>query len=175
MLLLILAPRMAFAGELMVYSGPLLHSALTGCCASSGTKVGVGALVRLDVSQVKTIDIQAYSDGRWNEGQVLKPFYLYGTPARLDSGAGEMVIAKTVSNWKWISSVGGGYFSHTTTTKDFSLPVRVSGFLLSNFNQFIYSYNSEWSALAMLQLSFATSRSDKSIVFGSQIGIGFEF
>jgi hypothetical protein len=161
----------AFAVELTVFMGPLSHSAASGCCKSSGSANANGILGRFDFERVGPLEFAVLTNGRWSEGSLLKPFYLYGQGPRFDTGTGDMIRAQTISDWRWISSVGVGYYSHTTTTSDFNLPILVAGLSLTNMNQFIYSINDEWSLAAMVQLTFGWSKSDTSFLVGNYVGL----
>ncbi len=165
----------ANALELHAYGGPLGHSNLGGCCTSSGTKIGGGLLGRLDLDVTGEIQLLAYSDGRWSEGQILKPFYIIGGSSGADGAAGELVNVRTVHDWRWLTSFGGGYFSHTTKTKKFDLPVLVTGITLSAFNHLLYSINDKWSVGGLAQISVGISASDQSFVIGTFMTVGYEF
>lgn len=165
----------ARATEFLAYGGALTHSAAGGCCQSTGTKPGGGVLGRFELKPFGEVDLLAYSDGRWSEGIIAKPYYLMGAPNRADTGAGEMVEAVTVSNWRWISSFGAGFFTHTSRRKKFDLPILISGLVFSNINQFMYAVNDRWSAGGILQLSFAISASDTSALVGTYFGVAYNF
>lgn len=171
----LLYSQSAGAVELSFYGGPLSHSALGGCCSSSGTKFGGGVLGRLDLEKIGDIELLAYSDGRWSEGEVLKPFYILGGKSSADGASGEMIDVKTVHSWRWISSFGGGYFSHTTRTVKFDLPALVTGLSLSNFNHILYSLDDHWSLGATVQISVAISTSDQSFLVGSFLNMSYDF
>lgn len=161
----------AEALELTLYGGALSHTAVSGCCSSSGVKTGGGILGRFDFDRLGQLEFSGYSDGRWTEGLILRPLYVIGQPAKIDTGAGDLVEAQTIANLRWISSVGGGYFSHTTNSRKFDLPVLVTGLTLSNMNQFLYSIDDRWSAAGMLQLTLGWSRSDVSFLLGGYLGV----
>lgn len=175
LLLLGLVTHTAKATEISVFAGTLNHSAVGGCCLSSGNKTGAGALGTFDLKPFGDINLHAYTDGRWSEGVIGKPYYLIGQRSRTDTGSGDMVQAFTVSNWRWVTSIGIGYFSHTTTQKRYSLPILVTGFVVSNMNQILYSIDDNWSAGAVLQFSAGISASDTSVLVGTYLTVAYTF
>jgi hypothetical protein len=161
--------------ELSAYGGPLGHATLGGCCRSSGNKIGGGLLGRITLSATGEIELLAFSNGRWSEGQILKPFYILGGSTTMDVGAGDLVEAKALHDWRWITSFGGGYFSHTTRTQKFDLPVLVTGLVFSAFNQVLYSIDDKWSAGGILQVSVGMSASDQSFLVGTFLTAAYAF
>lgn len=164
------------AVEVFLYGGSMLHSTLGGCCTSSGGKTGGGVLARFDVRSVGELDIAGYSDGRWSEGSVLYPVYLLGGVRQVDAGNGSSSITvQTVADWRLITSVGGGYFSHTTRTTTFDLPTLVTGLFITDLNQIMYSWDDHLSFGAILQLTFAMSQSDQSWLMGTFLTVAYNF
>ncbi len=165
----------SFAVEFLSYFGLMNHNNVGGCCQNDQQRNGGGILTRLELSEWGVYDFSIYSNGFWSEGLVMKPYYLVGSPNRFDTGAGEQIKVKTVSDWKWIASFGGGYFIHSSRTKNYDLPILLNGIVLTNFNQFVYSFNQHLYGLGILQFSYAISRNNQSLLFGNFLGIGYDF
>lgn len=163
------------AQELAVFGGVLSHTVLGGKIESTGTKAGMGGLVRFEVSNLGEIDVHAYSDRRWTEANILKPFYIMGKPTQSDVTADYTVKSRMVSRWRLTSSLGVGYFSHNTREKTFSLPVLVTGLNLKNINALYYLVTERFSVVGIADLNYAMSSSTQNFMVGGYAGIAYEF
>jgi hypothetical protein len=175
-LLLISAPFESLkANEIIVYAGGLNHANLSGCCKSNGLKAGAGIVTRINFEKFSDLEISGFSNGKWNEAVVAKPFYILGSKNRINISDDQQISAKYVANWKWIASPGMGYFTNVVRTKDFDLPALVTGLSLNLNNYFMYSINQSWSINLIIQTGFGLSKSEQSFLLGGHLGLGYEF
>ena len=174
--LVIIAPRIVNANELMLFYGSMNHSAIGGCCRSTGSQNGFGVIGRIDFSNVLgTLDFLSYSDGRWTEGVVLRPIEIVGSTSRSDSFLGESINTKIVSDFRYVLSLGLGAFSYTGRTKTFDLPIRISGLQASSVNQIYYNLNKDLALIALLNIGYAVSAADQSLLLGFHLGASYDF
>ncbi|NJL24866.1 MAG: hypothetical protein HC902_06640 [Calothrix sp. SM1_5_4] len=168
-------PIDASALELTFYGGYLTHTNVSGCCASSGTKQGFGVLGRLPLGRLGLIELGGYSDSRWNEAYVLKPFYILGGEPAEDPLSSSLMTVRSVPDWRWIFSAGVGYFTHTARTQDFDLPILLNGITVTTFNHVIYSLDDRWSVGGLLEAGCGISTSDMSLIFGTYLTLDYYF
>jgi hypothetical protein len=74
-----------------------------------------------------------------------------------------------------VAAVGLGTFTYTGRTKDFDLPIRISGLQLINSNQVFYGLTKDLSLVGLMNLSFALSSADQSLLLGLHLGLGYDF
>lgn len=161
--------------QVSLVAGVNQHTSMEACCVSGGTRPGVGFIGELSGFFQNDFHVSGFSTGTWNEVNGLIPFYWIGSPTRkvVPLVPGESV--KNVSQWRVSSSVGLGYFSHTTKTKDFLVPILISGVLITNVNTLRYSLGEDWSLLMNAQFSFGLHRSGSSMSNNFAAGFGYEF
>lgn len=173
-ILLLLSPGVQ-AIQVSMITGVNSHSSQEGCCSSAGSRMGIGIAGEISELLETEIHLLAFSTGRWNEANLLLPIYWRGAPTRENPGIDRGETIKYVSRWRVYSSFGLGYFSHATKTKEFQIPILISGGLLTNLNTIRYSFQEKWSLQLSAQFGLGLHRTGTSFSNSIISGFGYEF
>jgi len=119
------------------------------------------------------IDIAAFTDRRWTEFVILKPLFLMGESSVLDPSGDANIKVRRVSDWKFVFSYGGGYFTHSTRTKNFDLPAITNGIVFTSQSQLGYSINDRLAVVGILQFGIAWAKDDKGTQLGTFLGVNY--
>jgi hypothetical protein len=147
------------------------YTALDGCCQSTDARAGGAGILRTEFGNFGTFDVFGFSDRKWNEVSLLKPVYLIGHPVSFDPTLDGVTSVRRVPHVIVLWSYGGGFFSHSTRTKQFDLATLVSGITLVNHFEIQYSLTDRFSLVAMARLGAAVSMDDRGFVMAPFLGI----
>lgn len=109
------------------YTGYGSYQKLDGCCQSTGSRWGMG----MEVPLFKNWSLGAYTDRQWSEFTLHKKFVWGSDSAHISPSEDSHIRAKRIPDFIFMTSLGGGYFIHSTRTLRYDLPALVSGGLLS--------------------------------------------
>lgn len=159
--------------EIQPYIGALKYTHFDGCCQSSPSRVGTGVLIRDKFFQDSEWDLIGYSDRKWSEVSILKPFYFMGEPFQIDPSADSSIQVRRLNRWIGIVSVGGGYFVHSTRTIQFDLPSLVSGLSLTSHAQIRYTINDQWAVASALHFGIGAAADERGYLSGFFLGFNY--
>lgn len=122
-----LTPVSSFAAEVQLILGGQSYSSLNGCCISEPAREGYGMMIQIQPDKYDAYEVFGYTDRKWSEIQLMKPFILRGGDDGLDPSSSPSMKIRRLSNWKIILSPGAGFFIHNSRTTNYDLPAVVSG------------------------------------------------
>jgi len=163
--------RSAASLELIPLYTSQTYLALDGCCKSSNMRAGTAGIVRLDFEKIGSWDIFGMSDTRWNEASFLRPIYLLGDKVVYDPAFDSSTQVRRVPQSTLVLSYGGGFFTHSTRTKNFDLAALVTGITLVLHLEYQYALSDKFSVVAIGRVGAALSLDDRGTMLAPMVGL----
>jgi hypothetical protein len=147
------------------------YFALDGCCQSAAMRGGSAAIVRVNFEKIGTWDLFGMSDMKWNEASLLRPIYLIGDRVVYDPSIDSSTQVRRVPRSTLVLSYGGGFFTHNTRTKQFSLASLVTGISLISHLEYQYAISDQFSLVAVGRVGVGLSLDDRGAIFSPMLGL----
>ena len=167
---LALLPVSAFAAEVQLLLGGQSYSSLNGCCISESAREGYGMIIQLQPDKHDAYEVFGYTDRKWSEMQLMKPFVLVGGDDGIDTGSTDSMKIRRLSDWKVILSPGAGFFIHNSRTKNYDLPAVVSGMTLGFYLRSEYAVNDKFSLTLGTRVAGSYATDDQGFVAALLLG-----